>query len=212
MCRCRVAVGGCLGRAELHGLFVWNGSHHSGWRLVSEDPSQPTAAWSCLPLAKGSRGDGCWPETAAALVFLGADSLAGGLGELAQPAQTCCPSSRFGGTRGILLGPTALCRAAGALTAYSSPCALAPPSNTSSSLPACPLKTLPLPPASYQQSSYWFNLLQSNSPHWKVSVGWVLYLHQSPEWDISSKEGEGRLRLAATLPPVPGLCVLSPQW
>lgn len=75
--------------------------------------SQMQHGHACLCL-KDQEGDGYRPETAAALIFLGADSLAGGLRELTQRAQTCCPSSRFGGTQGILLGPTALCRAAGA--------------------------------------------------------------------------------------------------
>lgn len=43
---------------------------------------------ACLCL-KDQEGDGGRPETAAALIFLGADSLAGGFWELTQHAQTC---------------------------------------------------------------------------------------------------------------------------
>ena len=101
-------------RAELYGyLSGMEAITQGGGWLVKILHSQMQHGHACLCL-KDQEGDGYWPETAAALIFLGADSLAGGLRELTQRAQTCCPSSRFGGTQGILLGPTALCRAAGA--------------------------------------------------------------------------------------------------
>lgn len=96
MCRCHVAVGGCLGKSRAPWLFVWNGSHHSGWRLVSEDPSWPTAAWSCLSLSKGSVGRWRLARNSCSLIFLGGRFLY----RWALGTDPTCPSSRFGGTRG----------------------------------------------------------------------------------------------------------------
>lgn len=149
-------------RAELHAyLSGMEAITQGGGWLVKILRSQLQHGHACL-CQRDQEGDGCWPETAAALVFLGQIPWQVG-SKLAQPAQTCCPSSRFGGTRASSWGPLPCVE-------LQVPDCLFQPLCSGSSikhqllLPACPLKTLPLPPASYQQSSCWFNLSEQFSP------------------------------------------------
>lgn len=191
-------------RAELCDYLSGMGSHHSGWKLVSEGPSRPTA-WSCRSLSKVQEADGGRPEAAAAPVAQ--TPWQAGSGSSPNPARPAALPLGLGGLGASFRGlwPWGGHRCPSGSSSLS---ALAPASSAGSSErpPACALRTCHHHTPLTTDPVTGLVFLRAFIHIRNCPLEWVP--HTSPVSPVGCKlqEGEGRLRFTTALPLDPERC------